>query len=313
MMAGVEAFHFLRPAWLLLLLPAAAVVWGLWRQGSALERWRGVVAPHLLEHLVVRPRRQGRVRPLHLFAMALTLAILALAGPSWRREPPPFVEDTALLVIAMDLSESMLATDVQPSRLERGQQKVRDLLEERKGARTALVAYAGSAHTVLPLTDDPGLLAAYAMALSPMIMPQKGKDPAAALALAATLLEKEAAPGTLLFVTDGIPAAAAGAFEEHRQASRDQVAVLALGTERGGADLESLEELSSKAGVQVTPWTMDDRDVRQVLGGVARHFESVVREDETSRWRDEGWWLLWPVALLVLAWFRKGWTLQWET
>ena len=64
------------------------------------------------------------------------------------------MEDTAPLVIAIDLSQTMDAIDIAPSRLERVKLKVRDLLALRAGARTAIVAYAGSAHIVLPLTDD---------------------------------------------------------------------------------------------------------------------------------------------------------------
>ena len=71
----------------------------------------------------------------------------------------------------------MLGEDVQPSRLARARHKLRDLLERRRGARTALVAYAGSAHVALPLTDDAELLESYLDALDPGLMPRPGNDP----------------------------------------------------------------------------------------------------------------------------------------
>ena len=97
--------------------------------------------------------------PRHVLALTLALACIALAGPTWQRVRPPFVEDRAPLVIAVDLSPSMNAIDVAPTRLARAKQKVRDLLALRAGARTALVAYTGDAHVVLPFTDDPKMLA----------------------------------------------------------------------------------------------------------------------------------------------------------
>ena len=165
-MPELEAFHLLRPHWLWALAGVALIAIAFARQQSITARWGRVIAPHLLQHLVVRPVGGWRFRPWHALALVLTVATLAAAGPSWRREPPPFTENTAPLVIAMDLSPSMLVEDVRPSRLERAQHKVRDLLAGRKGARTALVVYAGTAHLVLPPTDDPGIIESFAGSLA---------------------------------------------------------------------------------------------------------------------------------------------------
>ena len=126
----------------------------------------------------------------------------------------------------------MNAVDVQPTRLERAKQKVRDLLALRAGARSALVAYAGSAHTVLPLCDDPSVFETFLAALDSDVMPVRGKAPARALALAEKLLADEPAPGSILFLTDGIAEEHAPAFAEHAQRSDDEVLVLAVGRPR---------------------------------------------------------------------------------
>lgn len=322
-MIDFGAFHLLRPQWLWALVPIALIALFLARQGSAAARWRNVVAPHLLEHLIVRPARRPRVRPAHLLIVALVTATLAASGPSWRREPSPFTEDTAPLVIALDLSRTMTIRDIQPSRLERAKQKVRDLLAERQGAKTALLAYAGSAHTVLPLTDDPQVLESFVTALDPSVMPVKGKDPAAALGLAETMLADEPTPGTILFLTDDMTREAIPRFAEHSAGSRDQVAVLAVATEFGGIapggrelhalDAAGLDALASRAGAAVELVTADDSDVRRVLGQIDTHLGAVLAEDTEGRWRDEGWWLAWPLAALVLLWFRRGWLVQWES
>ena len=325
-MSWFGQFHFLRPEWLWALIPSAIVVLLLWRQQSATARWRSLIAPHLLRHLVVRPENRWRVRPSYLLAVVLVLATLSAAGPSWRREPPPFTQDTAPLVIALDLSQSMLVEDIQPSRLERAQQKARDLLVERQGAKTALLAYAGTAPLVLPLTDDPGVLEAYISSLDPSVMPVPGKDSEAALRLAEEMLAEEATPGTILFLTDGIAADDAPAFARHSQENRDQVTVLAFGTEQGGPipladggfgevsalDRQGLEAVKRESDAYVTVVTVDDTDVRRINRQIASHLTAVQQEDAEGRWRDEGWWLVFPLVAMVLMWFRKGWTIQWE-
>jgi len=318
----LTGIHFLRPEVFWLVLPVVMVLPALWRQGGAEARWRGVIAPHLLEHLIVRPEGRRRVRPLHLLGTALVIGVLAAAGPTWRREPPPFTEDTAPLIIVLDLSENMLVHDVQPSRLERAQQKIRDVLDGRKGAKTALLVYAGSAHLVLPLTDDPGVIAAFVEDLNPSVMPLPGSDPAKALALAERILDDEKSPGTILFLTSGIGGDAVPAFAAHGTSSRDQVLVLAVGTTTGGPipgsnafsslDRNGLEKLTSETGIGVIGVTPDDEDVKELTRRISLHLTAVRHENEEGRWRDEGWWLVWPLAVIVLVWFRRGWLVQWE-
>ena len=192
------------------------------------------MAPHLLPHLLVGMRRGFSVQPVHLLAVFLAAATLALAGPTWQREAPPFAQDKAALVIALDLSRGMDAIDVQPTRLERAKQKLRDLLALREGARSGLVAYAGTAHTVLPLTEDRKILETYLEALATGLMPVPGKDEPGALALAESLLAKETVPGTILFVTDGVAKPQVAALAAQRRASRNQLVVLGIGTSEGG-------------------------------------------------------------------------------
>ena len=330
-LAQFADFHFLRPWWLLMLLPALLVFLGLRFQQSAARKWRAVIAPHLLEHLVVAPAGRSRVRPLHLLTVLMVVSALALAGPSWRREPPPFTQDTAPLVLALDLSASMLVEDIQPSRLERARQKGADILAGRKGARTALLAYAGSAHMVIPFTDDPGAIELYLSSLEPGLMPVPGKDTSRALTLAQQMLATEETPGTILFLTDGVEEVSRPVLIEHGQTQRDQLAFLAVATEQGGPipsgegggpdgaaglsrlDREALESLASDCGGYATLVTVDDTDVRRLEGRMARHLTAVQQENQQGRWRDDGYWLVFVAALLALFWFRRGWSIQWET
>ena len=330
--AALAEFHFLRPSWLWLAVPVALVIWLVrWRE-DPMRPWRGLVAPHLLPHLLVGRAGGFRLRPLHLAAAGLALTTLAVAGPTWRRDPPPFAQDKAALVVALDLSRGMDAIDVPPTRLERGKEKIRDLLALRQGARTALVAYAGTAHLVLPLTEDNAILETYLEALATRLMPVPGKDAAAALTLAESLLAQEPVPGTVLFVTDGIAKAQAPAFAADHRKSQTQVVILGLGTSEGGPirdgqgflteggrrvvatlDREGLEALGREAGAFVATATLDDRDVKRIQRGIQTHMESILKKDESAQYRDFGWYLAPLLTLLAALWFRRGWTIRWVT
>ncbi len=158
-MNALANFHFLRPGWLLLLLPAAWLCWRVFRQSDPAGAWRSVIEPQLLAALSIdEPAGRGRLRPAHLLAAALLTAVLALAGPAWERQPTPFAEDQAAVFLLVQVTPSMLARDVPPSRLERAVQKIGDFLELRPGQRTGLVAYAGTAHLAMPLTSDAAII-----------------------------------------------------------------------------------------------------------------------------------------------------------
>jgi Ca-activated chloride channel family protein len=331
-MPDFAELHFLRPDWLWV-MPAALALWLVIRlRGDSTRRWRKVIAPHLLPHLTVGAGDRWRFRPIHLVVAMLVLGSLAIAGPTWEREASPFTEDTAPLVIALDVSRSMNAVDVQPTRLERAKQKVRDLLALRSGARTALIAYAGTAHAVLPLCDDPTVFETYLAALETELMPVKGKKPVAALTLAEDLLADEPTAGSILFLTDGIAEEHAPVFADHARGSEDEVLVLALGTREGGPvragesgfetdsagrrlvaslDVAGLEALTA-AGAFVAGSTVDDADVGRLQRRIQSHLRQVQQQDQTARWKDRGYWLVAPVAFLCLLWFRRGWTVRWS-
>ena len=200
----ITNFHFLRPWLLTLLIPAAFFVWFGLRAQDFRRGMQSLISDHLLKHLLVSRNAQGKVRPVYLLAAFWLIGIIGLAGPSWKKHPSPFTEDTAGLVIALKVTPSMLARDVQPTRLERATQKIHDLLELRTGAKTALIAYAGSVHLAMPLTVDPNIINIFSQALTPDIMPIDGDAAAEALRLGASLLEKAEIAGSIVLVADHI-------------------------------------------------------------------------------------------------------------
>ena len=294
-------FHFLRPAWLLALLPIAALVWLHHRRRASSRAAGGVIAPHLLKHLTVGGGDATRTGPMALSATVAALMAFALAGPAWEREPSPFADDQAALVIAIDASRTMNCIDVAPTRLERAKQKVRDLLARRPGAKTALVAYAGSAHLVLPLTEDRAILETYLDAIDTDLMPKAGKRADLAIAAALEVLERQKASGSILLLTDA------------HDVAGDEL-VLAVGTARGGPvrTKEKLDTVNVAPPVAVAggiELTADDADVRRLAARAERSLVNVAAAG--ARWKDFGYILVFPCLLLAALWFRRGWIVRW--
>ena len=295
-------FHFIRPWWLLALIPAAWLWWTLRRRTDAAQPWHGIIAPHLLTHLLSGVRDRPRAGPLNLIAVGWGIAVVSIASPSWRREPTPFADDTAALAIVLKVSPSMMTEDVQPSRLARATQKIHDLLAARGGAKNCLVAYAGTAHVVMPLTTDGGIIDTFAQALQPKIMPQEGDAAADALRLAERTL-KDAGSGSILWITDSVAPEQLVSLKAWRAASK--VPVRLLPPLLPGSELETLTETARSVSASVTSLTADESDVES-LARLAK-FTNVPVADAGSRWQEGGYWLTPALALLLIPFFRRGW------
>lgn len=299
----VDAFHFIRPLWLAL-VPVIAGVWWLDRRSQVRRQApTDAVAPHLRAALVVGEAGRRPLRPIDGVAATLILLATGAAGPTWSRQPDPLVAQSAPLVVIIEVTPSMQASDVAPSRLERGKQKIRDLLDLRAGARTALVAYAGSAHAVVPMTEDPSVMVPYLEGLNPKIMPRDGARAGAAMALASELLAEEETPGGVLVVADGLDPADVAALDD---AAASAVAVLAMVPE--ATRDRGLDALSRTEVISVTPSEDDVRRIDRMLNAA---FRRAMLEASDQPWQDRGFWMAWPAALLTLLWFRRGWTMRW--
>lgn len=321
--AGLSQFHFLRPWWWLALVPVLWLVWMIHRHQDAARPWRGVIADNLLPHLLSEGENRRRLQPVHLLLPLWLLATLALSGPTWQREPAPFAYDEAALVIAIAVTPTMLAQDIQPSRLERAAQKIHDLLAHRPGTRTALIAYAGSAHLVMPFTRDAELVTRFAAELSPAIMPVQGNVPAEALTLAEEQLRKSGLRGSILLITDHVPAEQLSQLAAYRKQGGVPVQLLAVAAAPGvtmppdsppapALDRATLAKAADALDETLTIVSPDDRDVRWL----ARHTETSLvaasAEQAGSRWKDARYWLVFVVAALMLMWSRPGWLVQWQ-
>lgn len=323
-------FHFIRPYWLLALLPAAALLVMLLRNKLSRGNWSTVCDAALLPYLLQEKAVGTRRMPLLLGGIMAVLAIVALAGPTWQRLPSPVFRNTSALVIALDLSRSMDAEDVKPSRLTRARYKIADLLRQRKDGQTALLVYAGDAFTVTPLTDDSDTIASQLEALTTDIMPAQGSRAEAALQLAVRLLQQAGLPkGEILLMTDGIDDNAALLAAKGLQGYR--LSVLGIGTPEGapialptggflkdkqGAivvpklNAAQLSELAVAGGGAYRTITPDDGDVEAILASLAAPLSAQQSHSENQLlvdlWDDLGPWLVLAVLPLAALSFRRG-------
>ncbi|MBK6660876.1 MAG: VWA domain-containing protein [Proteobacteria bacterium] len=227
-------FHFLRPAWFLVLPLLLVLVWWAMRTRGRGGVWSRVVDAALLPFIVEGGAVDMKSRAGALLAGAGALAVIALAGPVWDRQPVPVFRTEGALVIALDLSASMNSADIKPTRLERARFKIADILHARKTGQTALLVFAAQAFVVTPLTNDVQTLLAHLSVLEPSIMPSQGSEPAAALELAAKLLNQGGLPnGHVLLVTDGADEAGMARARELAGAGTFNVSVLGVGTADG--------------------------------------------------------------------------------
>lgn len=329
MNAGDLLPHLLRPAWLsgLLLLPA---IWWLWRRQRNSNPWRRIVDPHLLAHLLESDQATRRAAP-WLLLTALTIALIALSGPAWRREDAPVIEPAAPLVIALDLSSAMLAADLPPSRNARMRIKLLQVIAQRRGGQLGLVAYAGAAFTVAPLSDDGHSASELIDALLPSVMPVDGQRADLAIARSAALLKQAGfTRGQILLLSDHADTAAL-TVASAAAAQGYTTSALAVGTVAGAPvmgsdgftsdedghirmprlDAPSLRALATAGGGRYAVMTSqaDDLAALDLLDahGVADEQASHRAGETAMHWRDDGSWLVLVLLPLLLAGFRRGW------
>lgn len=294
-------FHFLRPLWLLALLPGLLLWLSLLKRTQPLGGLSKIVDPHLLKHLLVDAESVRGFRPVHLLGMIWFLSVLALSGPSWRQEPSPFADEQAGLFVLLRVSPTMLATDLQPTRLERARHKLTDLLELREGAATGLIAYNGSAHLVMPLTRDTRILSTMTESLSPEIMPRDGDALSEAIELAQSHFDRTQVPGSILVITDEIN-------DTRVPESNLPTQVLALHTPNAPLP-KGIQTAARQMDLSVTSLSFDAGDIEQINRRARSDFSFSESLSDGQRNKDEGYALIPIIAILSLAFFRKGWTL----
>lgn len=331
----IADFHFLRPFWLVALIPAALFLRRLWLLNSQGSAWHRVIDARLLPFLLDGQKSTSQRLPLYLLAVAWILAVIALAGPTWSKQTYPVQQRQDALVIVLDLSVGMFATDRDPNRITLARRKILDLLDIRREGQTGLVVYAGEAHMVTPLTNDSVSIRAMVPALNPNIMPVVGNNPSHAIRIARQLMDEAAAVnGHILLLTGGVPRDQQAGISEALAGSDYSLNIIGVGTSRGAPipasngeflrdnngemvivsmDRDALGRLAGNLSGRYHDLTLGQDDLFDVLrdslgrGASDTYLES---EEQIELWADIGPWFLLLLLPLAAFCFRRGWLLQ---
>ncbi len=336
-MGALTDFHFIRPMWLLALIPLLLLSAWLIMTKARSRRWSEVIDPQLLEHLLDQSASVKNRWPVYFVAAAWLLTCISLAGPTWQRLPQVVEKKADVMIVIIDMTLSMHATDVTPSRLLRARYKLLELLAQRQEGQTALVAYSGDAHIVSPLTDDSKTIAALVPALSPEVMPTIGSNAGAAFDIAAELIQSTGSVSSrIVWLTDELLDKDRKPVESIMAQYNIDLVVLGIGSEQGGliklpdgkfikdnqgnlitAKLNrgELRQFVSDQGGRYIDLRSDNRDIDFALSESL--FENVEGENTAKnesqrmveRWRDQGAWLALLLIPIVLFSFRRGWVL----
>ncbi|RRV87814.1 VWA domain-containing protein [Stutzerimonas stutzeri] len=322
--------HLLRPWWLAIVPLLAWLLWRLWHRQLQVGRWQRLLPEAFHAALLTRGRLRHSRLPWLALGLAWLLAVIALLGPSWQRFEQPSIKRSDPLVVLLEVTPSMLAADVAPTRLEQAKRKLLDLLERRQDVQTAVVVFAGSAHILVPLSDDLATTRNLLAAVHPALMPEPGQRADLAVARGLELLRQAGlGRGRLLLIGSSLDQHERSAIATLLQGQGERLLMLGVGTEQGapiagengsllkdtnGAiliprlDNAGLQRFAAELGGRYRQARLGDEDLAAL--GLLDQAGTLQRDDEVTRleaWLDQGYWLLLPLLLLAALAGRRGW------
>ena len=344
----INNFHFIRPWWLLAFFALFLVLFLLKKIRYYQSPWQHFLPAHLANALLENSQTQGAqttsshtrywLKPLVIGCCL----IIALAGPAWQKLPQPVYQLERGAVLIMDMSYSMYATDVKPNRLTRSRYKAIDLLKKINEGDVGLIAYAGDAFIISPLTQDIKNIELLLPSLSPDIMPVHGANALAALTLAdKTLKNAGHVSGDIYWFTDDIDNEEMSDVYDWANENDHKVNILGIGSKTGAPiKLSSGKLLKDNKGAIVIPklpksrlaaiakrsrgvyhtMTNDDADIKALTAHLSTNLddniESQVSKNKNEQqseqamqgdqYQEQGPWLLIIVLPLLLSYFRRG-------
>lgn len=299
-------FHFLRPWWLLLIIPLLIMGFILWRQTPRLHAWNEICDRHLLDHLLQKKGTRHRMTALIFILLSVLFAIISTAGPTWYQLPAPAYKLIQPRVVVLDLSSDMMETDLSPDRLSRAKFKLRDLLHRKNIGQMGLIVFTGEPFVVSPLTDDGETIASLLPTLTPDIVPVAGQKLSTALDEAEKLIQQAGyKQGQILVLTADTPSPDAMETAQHLAEKGIFSSILPM---KAGADLSPLFQRFADSGKgQLLVYSSDSTDLDQWLSADNNKNLALSANDDIPLWRDEGRWFLIPTLVFLLPIFRRGW------
>lgn len=325
-------FHFLRPQFLWFFAPMVLVlILGILGIRDQIQ-WKKYIAPHLRPYMIKKGSERLKIVMQVLSFFIISFAVLGMAGPTWKKiELPERILETPMIIL-LDLSQSMMAEDIQPNRLERAKFKISDFLNANPRVRIGLVGFSGTAHTLVPLTKDYKIIGSHLKTITTNVLPFQGTDLQAGLILSDSLIKVTEAPGTILLITDEFTDATFQAIRSITDNNTTKIEIMPFATSigaevpllgskramrdgngkvvRSALNQEIIKKLSSLNNVHINNLTLDKSDVELLAKSISKDLEFKEKdESKEEQWQDEGLILVIPFAFFILMWFRKGWVI----
>lgn len=345
----VTNFHFIRPAWLLAFFALFLVLFLLKRMRYYQSPWQRFLPSHLASALLentnsfsTKSATSSSSFWLKPFIIGCCI-IIALAGPAWQKIPQPVYQLDRGAVLIMDMSYSMYATDVKPNRLTRSRYKAIDLLKKINEGDVGLIAYAGDAFIISPLTEDIKNIELLLPSLSPDIMPVHGANAIAALTLAnQTFKNSGHLSGDIYWFTDDIENEEMSDIYQWASENNHRVNILGVGTKEGAPiKLSNGQLLKDNSGSIVVPKLPESRlsaiasrsrgiyqtmtnsgsDIKALTSHLTNNINNEADESSVNglvneqkekqamqgdQYHEQGPWLLLIMVPLFLSYFRRG-------
>lgn len=322
--------HFIRPwAWLLLIPVILLFIWQTSSKNYH-SNWSNLVDQHLLQWILPNSENKQRKTFRNLLLLLFwLLSVVALSGPSWERLPQPIYSTTDANVIVLDLSSSMDAKDLSPSRLGLAKFKLYDLLEKINEGNTALIVYAGDAFILSPLTSDERTIENLIRPLQTELMPIKGSQPQTGIAKAIELLTNaNQTNGNIIWVTDGAENHQLDTIEDLLSNHNFKLKILAAGTDEGAPiqmsngrflkdssgnivvpklNYSQLVEFADKEKATLTAITSDNQDIDLLTQKTLNQLDENYQKEDmfADSWHDSGYWLILVLIPIMLYSFRN--------
>jgi len=302
----ITAFHFLRPWWLLMIIPLLGLTLVLWRQKPKLHAWSEVCDPHLLNHLLQKKGQGRRMGSFLYLIFSLLFMILSIAGPAWYKLPVATYKPIQPRILVLDMSDNMMVNDLTPDRLSRAKFKLHDLFAHKDAGQFGLVVFTSEPFVVSPLTDDGQTISSLLTSLTPDIMPVSGQNLDSALKEASNLIKAAGYnQGQILVMTADSPSSESIALAKKLTESGIYSSIMPVKADK---NLNPLFQKFAQAGEgQLIKYTSDPSDLEQWLKSGNTNKFTLSEDEDIPLWRDEGRWFLIPAMLLLLPVFRRGW------
>lgn len=299
-------FHFLRPLWLLALIPWIICFLMLLRKPVKRSAWANVCDEALLKQMLEVKKTTRSITKFIFLFFSIFFTIIAISGPTWHKKPIQLYKKIMPRVVVLDLTDNMLTNDIKPSRLVRAKFKLHDLFSQKDNSQYGLVVFSGEPFVVSPLTDDAKTIDSLLSMLAPDIMPVGGHNLGFALEEAGKLITNAGfTHGDILVLSAEPPTANAAAVAESLNSKGIHTSVIPIG---GGLEKHSLyTSLARAGGGNVYKFTDTKDDILQWLSASRDKLDYADIPDNIPLWADEGRWFLLPALILLLPLFRKGW------